>query len=176
MEKTIFAKERKTGIFQDIEMKAFKVIITVIVFLILVVFKTKIEAAPILAISTTIDSTSKTLFPDTTNWVLVKVPENKTMKQHTGAKVFIRINTTKNTVSGYTSCNSIKGKVMIKDSTILFTEVVGGERVCDERTMEMEKLFKVILQKSNSWKISDNMLYLYENSTLILEFKMENEK
>jgi heat shock protein HslJ len=175
MEKTIFEEERKIGIFQDINMKAFKVVITVIVLLILVVIKTKIEAAPIPAISATIDSTSKAIFPDTI-WVLVKVPENKAMKQHTGAKVFIRINTTKKMISGYTSCNSIKGKVMIKDSTISFSDLVGGERVCDERTMEMEKLFKVILQKSNSWKSSDNMLYLYENGTLILEFKMENEK
>lgn len=150
-------------------MKEFRIIIPVIVLLVLGILKMNLEAA-------SLSTNSSTIFPDTINWVLTKIPENKTMKQHTGAKVFIRINTTKKMLSGYTSCNSIKSKVVLQDSTISITEVVAGNRVCDERTMGMEKLFRKIIQKSTSWKIVNNMLYLYENGNLLLEFKSENGK
>jgi heat shock protein HslJ len=110
-------------------------------------------------------------FPDSSSWILTRIVGIKTKKMHIANKAFILIQKSDQKLSGFTSCNFIKGIVTIQDSTISFTGVSPCKKQCDEATNMMEKIFRETLQKSNSWKIADNKLYLYENGSLILEFK-----
>jgi heat shock protein HslJ len=109
-------------------------------------------------------------FPDTSTWILVRMGGAKA-KQQTGNKIFITVDKKEQKVSGYTSCNFIRGQVSMKDSTISFPELSFGKRVCDEATTDLEKQLLENFQKANSWAIKDNILYLYDKGILILEFK-----
>jgi heat shock protein HslJ len=114
-------------------------------------------------------------FPDTSTWVLTRIGGSKA-KQHTGSKVFIAINKQDEKVSGYTSCNTFRGKMIVQDTSITFSGVINGKRVCDEATTLMEKKFFDTLQKTTSWKIEGTILHLYEKGILILEFKNASGK
>lgn len=109
-------------------------------------------------------------FPDTSTWILVRIGGAKA-KQHTGNKVFITIDKKEQKISGYTSCNFIRGQVSLKDTIIAFPDLMFGKRICDDAVSELEKQLLENLQKTSSWTIKENMLYLYDKGVLILEFK-----
>ena len=156
-------------------MKKFRSVIVLFVLLMMAIIQTNVKAESIHAKLSSLADTTK-IFPDTSTWVLTKILGTKSTKQHTGAKIFVMIDASQKKVSGYTACNFIKGSIFIKDSTISIKSVTGGDRICDEHTMEVEKIFLAIFQKSTSWKIVNNMLYLYDEGTLMLEFKSASEK
>jgi heat shock protein HslJ len=113
--------------------------------------------------------------PDTSTWVLSKIHGSKS-KQHAGNKLFIHINTAEKKISGYTSCNFIRGKVSVKDTVISIAEITLGKRVCDEATSVMEMDFVKTIEKATSWKVSEGILYLYDKGILIMEFKTAGGK
>ncbi len=114
-------------------------------------------------------------FPDTSTWILVRIGGTKA-KQHTGTKVFITVDKKEQKVSGYTSCNYIRTLISLKDSTIKFSDITLGKRVCDDATAELEKTLQDSLQKCTHWKIEENILYLFDKGFLILEFKNPTSK
>ncbi|HVD98298.1 MAG TPA: META domain-containing protein [Cytophagaceae bacterium] len=116
-----------------------------------------------------------TALQDTSTWILSKIGGAKA-RQHTGNKVFITLDKPDHKVSGYTSCNYIHGKFSMKDTTISFTEIVFGKRVCDESTTALEEELLGMFHKINSWKIEGEQLYLYDKGWLLLEFKSANKK
>ena len=120
--------------------------------------------------------TDGSIFPDSSSWILVKIIGVKEKKMHIAHKAFILIKKDEKKLSGYTSCNFIKGVVSIKDSSISFSEISPLKKDCDEATSNMERLFRETLAKSTSWKISDHKLFLYDKGNLILEFKAPSEK
>ncbi len=109
-------------------------------------------------------------FPDTSTWVLSRIGGSKA-RQHTGSKVFITIDKKDSKVSGYTTCNYVRGQFAVGDTVISFSGLTLGKRVCDEATTELEKKLQEALAQANSWKIESNMLLLYDKGVLILEFK-----
>jgi heat shock protein HslJ len=161
-------------------MKKIKILTSAFLLLFVVVLiQTKSEADPKLKNKNStfkIQDSVTSVFPDSSRWILTKMVGLKSKKQHTGMKTFIVIKKLKQKIAGYSSCNSLKGKVIIQDSTISISGILPGDRVCDDKTVEREKLFREILQKSTTWKINGNMLYLYENGKLILEFTSASEK
>ena len=119
----------------------------------------------------TIDVNGTISFPDSSAWILTKIAGVKPKKMTIGSKSFIIINKKEQKLSGYTSCNFINGKVDFKDSSsITITGIPPVKRSCDKVTDKMELLFIDKLHKTTSWKIVGNILYFYENGTVILEF------
>ncbi len=114
-------------------------------------------------------------FPDTSTWILNRIGGIKA-KQHTGSRVFITVDKADKKMSGYTSCNYIHGQVSIKDTLLSFKELSLGKRECDEATAAMEKELLDMLQKTDSWSIIGNELYLFTKRELILEFKQAEGK
>ncbi len=158
-------------------MKKAEIIFITIVALILVCTKSQAEVGFITKKKifqyTTIGEAKA--FPDTSTWVLSKIHGSKS-KQHAGNKLFIHINMTEKKVSGYTSCNFIRGSVSVKDTVISITEITLGKRVCDEATSEMEMDFVKTIEKATSWKVSEGILSLYDRGILIMEFKSAGRK
>jgi heat shock protein HslJ len=114
--------------------------------------------------------------PDTSSWVLTRITGSK-VKQPTGRKVFLAINKAEEKLSGYTSCNFIKGKIAFTAATQLsVSEVLIGNRLCDEATSELELALVEALSKVTSWKIEDGKLFLYQNTELVLELKASHIK
>lgn len=113
------------------------------------------------------------VFPDTSTWILTRIGGTKA-KQHTGSKVFITIEKKEKKISGYTSCNFIRGQVTLKDTTISFPELTFGKRECDQATTDLEKQLLETLQQATFWKIEENVLFLFHKGELILEFKNAN--
>lgn len=122
------------------------------------------------------NTSSTEVFPDTSSWVLVRMVGAKAKKQHVGNKTFIVLDKREQKISGYTSCNTFKGKSTLKDSTISIVEITIGKRVCDDLTSEMELQLKDFLEKSTTWKITNQTLYFYEKGVLIMEFKAAIER
>ena len=111
------------------------------------------------------------IFPDSSAWILTKIVGVKSKKMTIGAKAFIIINKKTLKLMGYTSCNFLIGAVSFQDSTgIGFSAFSPLKRSCDTKTDKLEVLFRETLSKTTSWKIENNLLFLYANGAVILEF------
>jgi heat shock protein HslJ len=150
-----------------------KVKIILVVLLALIFIETKSQAKSLIKLKEcTIQAGS---FPDTSTWVLTKIHGSKS-KQHAGNKLFIHINTTEKKISGYTSCNFIRGQVSVKDTAIAISAITLGKRECDAATSEMEVDFVQTIERAASWKVVEGILYLYDKGILIMEFKTATGK
>ncbi len=150
-----------------------KVKIILVLLLALIFIQTKSQAESVIKLEECQVQTGS--FPDTSTWVLTKIHGSKS-KQHAGNKLFIHINTTEKKISGYTSCNFIRGQVSLKDTVIAISAITLGKRECDAATSEMEVDFVQTIEKATSWKVTEGILYLYKKGILIMEFKGANGK
>ncbi len=154
-------------------MKKSKILILVLVSLALIQLNaSRVNAKKVDSIlNCSVPTNSSLSFPDSSAWILKKIVGVKSKKMTIGNKAFIIINKKEQKLTGYTSCNFIKGTVTFQDSSaIAFNNIAPLKRSCDDATDKIEALFISKIKKSTSWKIVGNMLYLYENENLILEF------
>ena len=80
----------------------------------------------------------------------------------------LEINTTTNTFGGYAGCNNIGGKIFSERSLLRFTDMISTLMACPG-TMEDE--FVAALQKTTSYKLKDNSLFLMSDGKTVLKFK-----
>lgn len=76
-----------------------------------------------------------------------------------------------NRIVGITGCNRFSGKYLQqKDKLSVSGELAVTRRACPS-TMNLESSFLKVIQSMDSWKITDGVLEIYRDSTLLAKFK-----
>lgn len=102
-------------------------------------------------------------------WALQEIDGKKVTASNFARQIpYLEINTTANTFSGYAGCNSIGGKIFSERSLLRFTDVISTLMAC-QGTMEDE--FLAALQKTTSYELKDNSLFLICDGKTVLKFK-----
>ena len=74
-----------------------------------------------------------------------------------------------NSIKGFSGCNNFFGNSSINNDTLQFSQVGSTMMMC--KNMELESEFFSTLEKSKTYKIYGEYLYLYDSSKLIAKFE-----
>jgi heat shock protein HslJ len=106
-----------------------------------------------------------------TRWVPQKLSQ-KTNELRFEREPYIQLDVeTKNSgkMTGYGGCNQIQSSYSIDDKKIVFGPIMATRRYCEQ--MEFENNFTIALGKADTFRIAEDLLYLYQGETLLAEFK-----
>lgn len=74
---------------------------------------------------------------------------------------------------GSNGCNRIKGKFIIKDNNVSFSQGISTKRYCEGVD---EQMFYTILSSTNSIKFKNDILYLFNGELILAEFQKSLKK
>ena len=108
-----------------------------------------------------------------TKWSLNKIYSNG-KEELINTKAFIRFDKEKGSAGGNGSCNSFGSTATVHENNVSFKNVFSTKMYC-EQVQQIESKFLGSLEKINRYEIKDNLLLLYQNKQLLLEFKVEDQ-
>jgi heat shock protein HslJ len=106
-----------------------------------------------------------------TRWVPHQLPP-KENEPRFEQEPYIQLQATDNKsgkMRGYGGCNQIQGSYSIDGEKLIFGPIMATRRYCEQ--MEFENNFTVALGKTDTFRISEDLLSLYRGKTLLAEFK-----
>ncbi len=108
---------------------------------------------------------------DLKDYYLSRIRINNVMEKITdNGKINIKFILNDNTVTGMDGCNSFSGNVKINKDSISFSNFVSSRMLCQE--VKVDKVFYQLMGNVNRYKISGNLLKLYNNKKLLLEYSL----
>ncbi len=106
-----------------------------------------------------------------TNWSLKKMHTDGSIENVT-TKAFIKFDEAKQSAGGTGSCNSFGSDISIEENKISFKNIFSTKMYC-EAVQQTENTFFELLGKVNRFEVKNNLLLLYLDKDVILEFSAE---
>ncbi len=106
-----------------------------------------------------------------TKWSLKKI-HTETGEEEVNTKAFIKFNREKKSAGGNGSCNGFGSSFTIDKDQISFKNIFSTKLYC-EGVQQIEDAFFKQLGNVNRFKLKDEVLLLYQNNKVLLEFEME---
>ena len=103
-----------------------------------------------------------------TKWALKKI-HNPTGTEDVTGKAFIKFDEEKKSAGGNGSCNSFGSSLSIEGNTVQFKNIFSTKMYCEE-VQQTENSFLNKLNEVNRFEIKGNVLSLYHDKKLLLEF------
>lgn len=119
--------------------------------------------------SKNMSTTNKPLYD--TKWLLKEIVNNGSTEQ-VNTKAFIRFDQAKASAGGNGSCNSFGSNAAVNGSEVKFSNIFSTKMYC-EAVQQIENKFLGSLEQVNNYKINGNMLSLYKDKELLLQFTAE---
>jgi heat shock protein HslJ len=102
-------------------------------------------------------------------WYLAKIYESTGVREVTARKSFIRFNREQGSAGGNGSCNTFGSTLKADGYTISITNIFSTKMWCEGVQPTEDSFFKK-LGVATRFEIRGNMLSLYQNDNLVLEF------
>lgn len=83
-----------------------------------------------------------------------------------GRNPFIRIDRSKNQISGNTGCNRFSGTMEIVEEQVSFSQISSTEMMC--REMKVEQAFLTTLKEVSTYKIAENKLQFFDKHQKVI--------
>lgn len=107
-------------------------------------------------------------------WLLHSVNNVEIVKEKTGSGIpYLILNPNKLSLSGFTGCNDLDGKMSISDSKITFGEMSVSKMFCPEAEYEYELINFLFNSEPVSYKIENNSLFMSKSGKDEMIFKKE---
>lgn len=104
-----------------------------------------------------------------TKWILKKA-NNKQGTEEVNTKAFIRFDEEKKRAGGNGSCNTFGGALIVFNDAISISHLFSTKMYC-EGVQKTEDHFFRQLEKVNRFEIKGNILILYHDKEVLLEFE-----
>ena len=103
-----------------------------------------------------------------TKWSLKTISDLSEPENLTFSAAGLYFSKSDSTYSGSNGCNMIRGKFVISDNDVIFSEGISTKRACQGIN---EQKFHSILLKANRIKIKNGVLSLYDGKTKLADFE-----
>lgn len=103
-------------------------------------------------------------------WQLSKINDDMKPQPPDGQILWLQLLLGGEQFSAYGGCNSGGGKYKIEKDKLTLSDMLSTQMFC-EPNMKLEKSYFTKLQMSNRYEIKGNILSLYFDKTLLLEFE-----
>ena len=117
------------------------------------------------------ETTSQTSTLYDTKWSLKKIHTEAGVEE-VNTKAFIKFSEEKKSAGGNGSCNSFGSSFTITKDQISFKNIFSTKMYC-EGVQQTEDAFLKQLGKVNRFELKDEVLVLYQNNKVLLEFETE---
>lgn len=107
----------------------------------------------------------KNALQNNSQWILYKIKTKDGTKTFSVSKANIQFNTTSNIITGNTDCNDLNASFIQSNQQLSFSSITTTKMACKKRSIE--PYFLEMLQKTNTFKIKKNILYLYNGNYLL---------
>lgn len=109
---------------------------------------------------------------DLKDYYLTRIRVNSNLENITdNMKTNIKFVLNDNTVTGMDGCNSFSGNVKINKDSISFSNFASSRMFCQE--VKVDKIFYQLIGKVSRYKVSGNVLKLYNGKKLLLEYSLK---
>jgi len=115
-------------------------------------------------------STLSTANLKNTYWKLLEIDGKKIKIPSNVRELHFVLRNDGKTVKGFSGCNNFMGSYKVNGNNIEFGPMAGTRKFCKE-TMDIEKAFLQVFDKTNNYKIFGEHLELYHNNKLIAKFE-----
>ena len=105
-------------------------------------------------------------------WMLVSLEGEDVPKAQDNRMAYIRFEEKENDVFGFTGCNKFSGKYTLGDETLGMSELRSTRMAC--ASMETENKLMDVLSRVDSYRISKNVLTLYDGDKAVATFMTGN--
>ena len=109
-----------------------------------------------------------------TKWYLVKIHQGSAAEEITVKKAYITFSKEKKNAGGNGSCNMFGGTLAVDGDKMSITQIISTKMYC-EGVQQTENSFFIELEKVNRYEIKNDMLFLYRDKELWLEFEKEKD-
>jgi len=106
-----------------------------------------------------------------TKWLLKKINADG-ISQEVSTKAFLKFDEQKKSAGGNGSCNSFGSSTTINGNEVTFKNIFSTKMYCEE-VQKIENAYLNNLGKANRFEIKGNILVLYNDKELLLEFATE---
>ena len=103
-----------------------------------------------------------------TKWILQKIEDEKVNTD----RAFITFDIDMKRFGGKGGCNGMGGNLKVEGAKIAMSQIISTKMFCQD-TSKVENAFFAKLEEANRYEIKGEMLYLYDDETLLLELKAE---
>lgn len=108
-----------------------------------------------------------------TYWMLVSLEGEELQGPIDTKTAYIRFREGKDDVNGYSGCNKFFGKYQLDGDNIQISDLGSTKMMCP--AIEQENRLLEILERADSYSISDYLLTLYEDGGAIATFRAGND-
>jgi len=105
-------------------------------------------------------------------WMLLSLEGESPQAPNNTRAAFIRLQENERDLKGNAGCNTIFGKYELNGSSLSFSNVGSTRMMC--QNMEQETKFLRMLERVDSFRISDRILTLYAGSEAVATFRSGN--
>lgn len=105
-------------------------------------------------------------------WVLMSLEGEEVQMLNDTRTAYIRLEENENDVDGFTGCNKISGSYSLEESRLQLSELRTTRMACP--TMEEENKLMSVLGRVNNYKISGDLLTLFEGDKAVATFMTGN--
>jgi heat shock protein HslJ len=106
-------------------------------------------------------------------WYLMEIEGDKDIVVLNDKAPYLEFDLESNKIGGNATCNNFFTDYMLDGENITFGTIATTLMDCNEETKQ-EYRFLQALERTESYKIIDNLLYLYEGKNSVLIFTTEN--
>lgn len=99
---------------------------------------------------------------DQGSWLVTRIKN----KESFGRNPFIKIDLSKNTINGNTSCNRFSGKIAVTENKVAISELSSTKMMCKD--IEIETIFLEALKQVNAYTLNDQKLQLVDKKNQVL--------
>ncbi|GAB3830318.1 META domain-containing protein [Pontibacter rugosus] len=107
-------------------------------------------------------------------WSLYALEGEDVQRPQNTMTAFIRFQENDNDVHGFTGCNKFFGKYEVGEETLKMSKLGSTRMACP--LMEQENMFMAILDRVDSYRISNNFLTLYAGGNAVATFVSGTEQ
>lgn len=118
-------------------------------------------------------TTEKDIIQDT-YWMLYSMEGEDLQGPIDTRTAYIRFEEGKDDVKGYTGCNNFFGKYALSGDSVRLSKLGATKMMCP--TIEQENQLMGILERVDSYSISDYLLTLYSGGTAVATFRAGNDR
>jgi heat shock protein HslJ len=107
-------------------------------------------------------------------WMLKTINGKEVVKNKTGGNMpFLDFNLTAGTVSGFTGCNDLDGKISVTETEITFSDMSMSKIYCPDANYEYEIVGFLFHSEPINFSIYNDLLTLAKNEKAEMTFKKE---
>lgn len=107
-------------------------------------------------------------------WMLLSLEGQSPQAPNNTRTAYIRLQEGENDLKGFTGCNNLFGKYELNGNSLKFKDLATTRMMCP--SIEQENKLLRVLERVDSFRISDKILTLYQGDEAIATFRTGNRE